>query len=151
VWTAEMGLIGGVIDGILGAIKGAINLVVGLVNGVIDGINSFNIHVDVPNPFGGSLAKVDWEGLNLGKIPYLHDGGIVPGLPGTNVLTVLQAGELVTPTVLANGPTAPRGAVGGTLNVTFNISGAQDDEALARRVMQALQRERLRQGMSFAG
>jgi hypothetical protein len=91
------------------AIKTAINAVIGTVNGIIRAINSISIHVSIPNPLGGEF-RLDWNGVNLGYIPYLHTGGVVPGMPGTNVLAMLQAGERVTPagdgagvTVVVNG------------------------------------------------
>lgn len=51
------------------------------------------------------MANVGFDGLNLPTLPYLHAGGVVPGRPGSDVLTVLQAGELVTPAGRAGGPT----------------------------------------------
>lgn len=72
-------------------IRGALNAVIGIVNGVIGGINRIQVHIHV------GPVNLDWWGLRLGYIPYLHSGGIVPGAPGTDVLTMLQAGERVTP------------------------------------------------------
>jgi hypothetical protein len=129
-------------SGITGAIKTAVNAVIGLINGVIDGINSFEIHIDIPNPFGGSIARLDWNGLNLGRIPYLHSGGIVPGARGEDVLSVLQAGERVI-------PLGSSGA-GNIINITMNVSGVNDPNQLARELVQPIKRELTRQGMSFA-
>lgn len=140
IWTAEFNLVKSIITGVVDAIKGAVNVAIAVVNGVIDAINSFEIHVSIPNPLGGDIARVDWDGLNLGKIAFLHAGGIVPGTPGSDVPAILQAGERVL----------PAGSPGDTINVTINVEGSQDPEATARAVMQAFQRERLRQNMSFS-
>lgn len=130
--------VGKIWDGITTAIKTAINGIIGLINGVIGAVNAFQIHIDVPNPFGGSIARVDWEGLNLGKIAYLHAGGVVPGAPGSDVLTVLQAGELVTPAGRAGGPTVVN------INIA-SMSGVNDPRAF----LQELKREVDRQGLSL--
>jgi hypothetical protein len=58
---------------------------------------------------------VAWGGMNLPNIPYLHQGGIVPGSPGQNVLTMLQAGERVLP--------AAQSRAGVTVIVQGNVYG----------------------------
>ena len=48
---------------------------------------------------GKGLSVPGWVpgiGGNSFTIPYLHTGGVVPGAPGQDVLTMLQAGERVT-------------------------------------------------------
>lgn len=72
-------------------IKGAINTVIRIINGAIDAINSIQVHIHV------GPVNLDWGGLRLGRLPYLHAGGIVPGLPGSDQLAMLQAGERVIP------------------------------------------------------
>ena len=74
-------------DGILGGIKIAVNAIISVINTVIDGIN---ILIKGAN----HLPGVD-IGL-ISHIPKLHTGGVVPGAPGQEVLTMLQAGEKVT-------------------------------------------------------
>lgn len=73
------------------AIKGAINAVIRIINGAIRGINRIQVHIEV------GPVKYDFWGLNLKYIPYLHKGGIVPGVPGSDQLAMLQAGEQVIP------------------------------------------------------
>jgi phage-related protein len=92
-------------------VKGTFNTVIGLVNGIIRAIDSISVHVSIPNPFGGTLASVDWNGAGISQIPYLHSGGTVPGQPGSDVLAVLQAGERVL----------PRGGSGGAAEVHIHI------------------------------
>lgn len=84
-------------DGVIGVIKGAINGVIGIINGVIGAINGIQVHIHV------GPVNLDWNGLKIPKIPKLHAGGIVPGTPGAEVLTLLQAGERVLPRNRAGG------------------------------------------------
>jgi hypothetical protein len=74
-------------DGILGAIKSVINT-------IIRGWNS--IKFTLPSVDLGPLGKIGGFTIGTPNIPYLHQGGIVPGVPGSDVLTMLQAGERVT-------------------------------------------------------
>ena len=87
----------GVFAGVVRTIKGAVNAAIGAVNGIIRAINrvQVHIHLDLPDPLPD--INFDWWGLRLGQLAYLHSGGVVPGMPGSNVLAVLQAGERVTP------------------------------------------------------
>lgn len=77
----------GVWDGVVGAIKAVINGVISVINGAIDGIN---LIIKGINHIPGVEIGL------IGKIPKLHTGGVVPGAPGQEVLTMLQAGEKVT-------------------------------------------------------
>lgn len=63
------------------------------VNWVIDKWNNFSLTLG-----GGQIAGIDLPSvtLNTPNVPRLHSGGRVPGAPGTDVLTMLQAGERVT-------------------------------------------------------
>jgi hypothetical protein len=99
-------IIGAVWNGVTSSIKGAINFVIDIINGAIRGINKIQVHIHV-GPVG-----YDFNGLKLGYIPRLHSGGIVPGMPGSEVLTILQAGERVTPAGSSGG---------GTVIVNINI------------------------------
>ncbi|MFD4250396.1 hypothetical protein ACFWQL_11720 [Amycolatopsis thermoflava] len=98
-WRDLVGFLGGVArwigdvfshvwDGLISGGKWALNVLIDILNGaiwvlnrLIDGINLI-------------------PGVNLGHIPNIpkfHDGGVVPGAPGQEVLAILQAGETVTP------------------------------------------------------
>src|SRR5690606_206817 len=87
VWNGTGDFCDGLWDGITSGIKAAVNAIISVINTVIDGIN---ILIKGAN----HLPGVD-IGL-IGKIPKLHTGGTVPGAPGQEVMTVLQAGEKVT-------------------------------------------------------
>lgn len=64
-----------------------------VVNSIIRGWNS--ISFSVPRVDLGPLGSVGGFSIGTPNLPYLHTGGFVPGVPGSNVLTVLQAGEEV--------------------------------------------------------
>lgn len=100
--------------GIGNAIRGAINGVIGAINGIIRAIDGLQVHIHLNLPDPLPDINFDWWGLNLGYLPYLHSGGIVPGAPGSDVLAILQAGERVIPANQANS--------GGT-NITINVPG----------------------------
>lgn len=84
-------IVGTVFGAISGIVRGAINGVIGIVNGVIDAINSIQVHIHV------GPVDLDWNGLNIGKIPRMHTGGVVTGPAGSDQLRMLQAGERVLP------------------------------------------------------
>lgn len=92
--------IGAIWGGITLVVKTAINGIIGYVNMLIAALNAIQLHLhfSIPNPLGGTLASAnfDWAGFGIAKIPTLHQGGIVPGVPGSDVLAMLQAGERVT-------------------------------------------------------
>ena len=60
-----------VFGGVATAVKGAINGVIGIINFFIGLIDAIQVHIHV-GPVG-----IDWNGLNLKKIPTLDTGGIV--------------------------------------------------------------------------
>src|SRR5690606_17890335 len=86
VWNGIGDFFDGLWDGVTSGIKSAINAVISVINGAIDGINLIIKGIN-------HIPGVD-IGL-IGKIPKLHTGGTVPGAPGQEVMTVLQAGEKV--------------------------------------------------------
>lgn len=116
----------GVWGAIFGAIRGAVNGIISVINSVIRGINSFKIpRIEI----GGLVVFGGWGGLRLGQIPYLHAGGVVPGAPGSDVLTMLQAGERVIP------------ASGSSSNVTVYVEGpvyGSDIDQLADKIAMRL-------------
>ncbi len=121
VFRGIASIVGTVFGSIARIIKRAINGVISIVNGVIRGINSIQVHIEV------GPVKYDFDGLNLKKIPRLHSGGVVPGAAGTEVLTMLQAGETVTPA---------GGKMGQTINVFIEsfIGSDSDIDRFADKV-----------------
>jgi hypothetical protein len=113
----------GMWDGIWNAFRGTINSLIKGWNGM-----KFTLPaVDVP-----FFGRVGGFSLGTPDLPYLHQGGVVPGVPGSDVLAVLQAGERVTRV----------GASGGTV-VNINImEGAYIDgpsvDRLANLITQRL-------------
>lgn len=112
------------VKGLPGKIKSAAS---GMWDGIKDGFRAaINWLIDAWNGFeltigGGSIGGFDIPSLTLStpNIPRLHSGGIVPGSPGQDVLTLLQAGERVT----SAGDTR-RGAGAGEVVIRFEAEEA---------------------------
>lgn len=96
-FTTMSGVITGAWDAVTGAIRNAINGVFRIINSLIRAWNSLSFTIGGGEYFGVTFPSFTIGTPNIGYIPYLHAGGIVPGAPGSDVLTVLQAGERVTP------------------------------------------------------
>ncbi|MET7989855.1 hypothetical protein ABZU76_02990 [Amycolatopsis sp. NPDC005232] len=101
-------------DGIQAGAKWAINGAIDLLNGGIYAINKLIHGVNTITGVVGIPGIPD-----IPYIPRLHTGGVVPGVAGSEMLTILQAGERVIPA------TGPQGG-GGAAAVTFggNVDGA---------------------------
>lgn len=70
--------------------KGAVNAVISVINGAISAINFLIRGINAVSGIVGIPAIPD-----IPKIPRMHTGGVVPGQPGEEVLTLLKAGEHV--------------------------------------------------------
>lgn len=73
-------------------------------------------------------------------LPVLHTGGIVPGVPGADVLALLQAGERVIP--------RSDSAVGTTINYSINAA-ALDANAVGPLVIEAIREYERRNGQGW--
>lgn len=95
-----IGLIKGAIGGVAGAVKGMWNDIAHAWNSTV-GSFGFSIPSWVPG-FGG-------DSFHMPQLPTFHQGGVVPGAPGQEMLALVKAGETVrTPqqeAALSNGPT----------------------------------------------
>jgi phage-related protein len=111
-----------VFGSIVGTVKNVINTVIGIVNSVIDAIDAIQVHVHV------GPVDMDWNGVGIGRIPRLHSGGVVPGIPGSDVLTILQAGEKVV----------ARGEAMGGPTIIVNINGGIIDGPTIDRLTNTL-------------
>jgi len=108
--TGLPGEIASAVDGAWDAIwdgfKGAINKIIDAWNRLSFKFPEFSGDWNGPIP-GGSFTVGGWTlsvaGAGL-SIPRLHDGGIVPGAPGSEMLAILEAGERVTPADAVNRP-----------------------------------------------
>jgi phage-related protein len=113
--------VSGAFDGIKSAFATAINWVIDKWNNL-----SFSIPgVDTKIPGVGTIGGFT---LNTPNIPTFHDGGTMPGAPGTEGLALLQAGERIT----------PAGQGGG--GVTIIVNGALDPIAVAQQIQQLLRK-----------
>lgn len=78
----------GIGDAIKGAFKGAVNFVIDILNSVIGFFNKIIYGINLVNPFDDIPS--------IPKIPRMHTGGVVPGMPGQEVLMNVQAGERIS-------------------------------------------------------
>jgi phage-related protein len=106
---SALGSLGNIIGG---AFKGAMNMAINFINSGIDSINMLIGGINAINPFG-SIGMIP-------HIPRFHQGGMVPGVRGQEVLAVLQAGETVS--AIGHNPGGSGG--GGSLRV----SGSADSK-----------------------
>jgi len=77
--------VSGMWDGLKNAFKNAVNW-------IIDKWNGFRLQITLPSLLGGGTI-----GLDTPNIPRFHDGGVMPGAPGSEGLAILEAGEKVSP------------------------------------------------------
>lgn len=108
------GFFSGLGDVIKSAFKGAVNWVIDMLNHVIDFFNKIVYGINLINPFS--------DIPNIPHIPKMHTGGVVPGMPGTEVPIMAMAGEHVS--------TGSQGGSGGTMTFAGDL-----DSALARVIM----------------
>jgi hypothetical protein len=117
------GWIGGAFSGIASTISGpfrsAFNFIADAWNNTV-GQLSFSIPSWVPG-IGGN-------GFSVPRLPHFHAGGVVPGVVGTEVMTVLQAGERVGS--VASG--------GGGQTIVINVGGQRLGDLLLDPLRQAI-------------
>lgn len=106
VFTGVRDWVGGVVSGIVGFFTGLPGRITSIFSGLGSAVaNGFRSVWN--NTIGGfGFTVPSWVPLVGGRdfrIPRLHTGGVVPGVPGQEVLTILQAGEVVTPASRAAG------------------------------------------------
>ncbi|NIJ10629.1 phage-related protein [Saccharomonospora amisosensis] len=109
---------GGIGNAIKNAFKGAINFVIDLLNGAVTAVNGLI----------GGINLI--PGVSIPRIPHIpkfHQGGIVPGAPGSETLAILQAGERVIPAGRAD-------RAGGQAQMSVGFHG-NTDSAVATLIM----------------
>ena len=91
-WKFFKGFFIGLWKGIWAPVKGFLNLMIDGINYLISGLNKLSIQV--PDWVPG-IGGQNW-GINIGKIPKFHDGGVFRALtPGGEGLALLRDGEQV--------------------------------------------------------
>lgn len=103
---------------------------------------AFNFISDAWNHTIGSLSWTipNWipgiggNTISVPNLPKFHQGGIVPGAPGQEVLAVLQAGETVS----------PAGQTGGALVLEVRSSGYPMDDLIAQIIDRLVSQGRIR-------
>jgi hypothetical protein len=78
----------------------------------------------------GWVPGIGGDSFGVPYIPYFHQGGEVPGTPGSNVLAMLQAGETVSPV---------SGGAGGDVLV-IKSGGTELDDVLVELLSRAVRR-----------
>lgn len=81
-------------DYLLAPFRAAFNLVADAWNNTI-GRLSWTVPSWIPGVGGNTISAP--------KLPHFHSGGVVPGIPGSEMLAVLQAGEKVSPATSSAG------------------------------------------------
>lgn len=90
----------------------------------------------------GWVPRVGGASISAPKIPVLHSGGMMPGLPGSEGLALLQAGERVT--------AAGQSPAGGTV-IEIRSAGTRMDDLLVEILIRAIrQRPDLRAAIGSA-
>jgi hypothetical protein len=111
----------GVVTGIITApFRAAFNAIARAWNSTV-GRLSFSVPSWVPG-LGG-------KGFSMPNLPTYHRGGVVPGVPGQEVLAILQAGETVS----------PAGSDGRTV-LELRSSGSEVDDALVTILARAVRK-----------
>ena len=134
-------IVGAVWSGITSTIKGSINFVIDLVNTFIRALNGIQIHIPgIETPFG-TVAKFDWNGLNLRYVPRL-DTGAWELLEDS--LALVHRGEMVVPADTAGRvrESLEAGGAGrgtGAINVHNTIHGMEPGD-VERETERALRR-----------
>ncbi|ACE82004.1 tail length tape measure protein [Clostridium phage phiCP39-O] len=72
-WQGVKDIFGNIMSGLVSVIKAPLNGVIGLVNSAISGLNSISVTIPDWIPMVGGKHF----GVNLPKVPYLYNGGIV--------------------------------------------------------------------------
>ncbi len=162
-WTGLTGVIKTVWDGITGIVKSGANMLIGIINGIIRAVNSIQVHIgriglDTPAGFVG-VGPFDWNGLNLGELPYLARGArnfgggwAVVGERGPELVNLPPKSDVYTANESAALAGGSRGAGAGivTGDVVFQVQQMNASEAearvFARRLWGYLEDEAFRRG-----
>lgn len=142
LWEGIKSIAGGVVDWF----KGIPELFRSAFSGLFDILvwpykTAFNFIADAWN---NTVGKLSWtvpswvpfvggNTISAPKLPKFHNGGVVPGLPGSEMIAVLQAGERIT----------PAGGGGGT-SLVFKSDGRRASDLLLQLVAEALRGSGLR-------
>jgi hypothetical protein len=129
----------GMWDGIKNAFQAAVNWIIRKWNDLrlTIGGNTF----DLPGPLGS--ITIPSMSLDTPNLPYLHSGGVVPGVPGSDVLAMLQAGERVIPRGGGGG------GGGGTVNYYQIAVTAIDPASASEAVVAAIREYERRNGTNW--
>lgn len=119
--------LGALASGIGNAFKGALNLVIDYLNWWVDRVNNIIYGINVVNPFN-DIPPIPHVG-------HLHTGGVVGGgMPGQEVLRVLQVGEEVSPSGQGGGGATGLYAVPGGDRLIANLINELIDKRYLRVV-----------------
>jgi TP901 family phage tail tape measure protein len=125
VFKGVVGAVSGVIEGIVNVAKGIIDGIIDAINAVIGLIDDVQVHIHV------GPVNMDWNGLQIPKIPLLDAGGTftAPGIFGVGPAGV---GETIIPAG------ANPGGGGDTYNITNNVT-SNDPQSLVNQLVRYCQ------------
>ena len=132
--------LGGAFDWLVAKFKSIPEFLKSAFSGLVNVITApfraaFNFISDIWN---NTIGKLSWtvpswvpfiggNTIAVPKLPKFHTGGVVPGMPGQEVLAVLQAGERVTPA-----------GQGNTMVLEIRSSGSSVDDLLVQILSRAV-------------
>ena len=171
-WTGIKNVFGGIWDGIRGivsfgvtAIGNIMSTIGSKVSSALSGVASL---ITTPFSTAFSLIKTLWNSTLGGKgftfpdwvpglagksftIPKFHNGGVVPGRRGAEVMANLQAGEMVLSLAQVDAMRNGRAVTGGggtVINVTVN-AGVGNPAEIGRTVVDSIEAYESRNGSSW--
>lgn len=156
-WEGVKNIFGGIMEGLGAVFKSPLNIVIGLINMAIDGLNS--ISIDIPKFVPGVGGK--HFGVNLPKMNYLYEGGIIDRPTFLNGNTVVgdsykgvgRQAEAVIP--LGQMYSNIRSIVNEESNsqpiyVVVNVDNNMDSKAIARTVTTTVKKEITRDTTNYS-
>jgi hypothetical protein len=172
-WTGIKNVFSGIWDGIKGIVTFGVQAIKNSLGGVVSWVSQkfggIGAAISAPFSAGFGAIKSAWNSTIGGRsitmpdlpglpgrgqtftFPRLHNGGIVPGRRGAEVMANLQAGEMVLSLAQVDAMRNARavtGAGGTVINVTVN-AGVGDAAEIGRKTVEAIKAYESRNGATW--
>ena len=133
---AIAGAFSGAFNAVAGVVKGVVNTVIGWINDFIGLLDSFQIHMHIPEgvPLIGGKG-FDWGGLGIPKIPKLDTGGVV-SKPTLALLAMNSQPEVVAPLSTLRGGGGMAGHSGQIIYIDKLTVVSNDPNAVVKALKQ---------------